>query len=253
MKEDMSFEKMKNDFEALYRSSDYREILLKDEIKGYKLLFDNDELPLSTLSRKDKPLRAYEISYSSQQIFLIREFHRRYNVRKRDISKMYTEDWDSWTQEIFNSAWGEFLEPNELSEPYGPKYYILLAEKLSKYLKWLEEYLVQRGQFAIKEKKDNKPDTAIWAYYYHILHQVDPSKSFDLDPDGKINAINKIAKEKGISSKNLQTQYNNLNNSKPSEIMTGRKNPIIQKVIELFKDNPDCLKLANEYLNKIKL
>jgi hypothetical protein len=253
MNEDVKLEEMKNDFHSLYQKSEYKETLLRNEIEGYKLIFDNDGLPLSGFSKKDKPLREYEILYSSQQIFLIREFHRHYNVRNNDISKMYKGDWDSWTQHVYNSAWGDYLEPNLLVEPHGPKYYILLAEKLYKYLKWLEGYPVQKGEMIIKEKKDNKPDTAIWAYYFHILHQVDSSKSFNLDPDGKINAIKKVAKEKGISYKNLEMHYNNLNESKPSEIMTRRKIPIIQKVIELFKDNPEGLKLANEYLNKVKL
>lgn len=129
---------MKQNFDVMYQKSHYKEMLLKDEIEGYSLIFDKAKLPLSGFSNKDKPLRAYEIPYSSQQIFLIRELHRRYNVRNNDISKMFKDDWDSWTQEIYNSAWGGYLEPNGLAEPHGPKYYIVLAEKLSKYLEWLK-------------------------------------------------------------------------------------------------------------------
>ena len=145
----ITLEEMKQCFDEMYQNSVYKEELLKDEIEGYSLIFDKNKLPLTGFSNNDKPLRAYEIPYSSQQIFLIREFHRRYNVRSRDISKMYKEDWDSWTQEIYNSAWGGYLEPNELAEPHGPKYYIELAEKLYKYLEWLKDQ-------ALAPKRDKK-------------------------------------------------------------------------------------------------
>lgn len=249
MNEDITLKEMENAFDALYGDNDFKDTLLRYEIRGYKLLFDKDELPLSVISNKDMPLREYDISYTSQQIFLIREFHRLYNVKKNDLSKMYTEDWNSRTQYIYNSAWGDFLEPSALAEPHGPKFYIELAKKLSKYLEWLEKKNpVQNGEPIIKEKKRNEPNTVVLAYYYHILHKVDSSKRFDLDPAGKINVIWKVAEEKGVSKKNLQTHYNKLNNSKLSGILTRRKISIILKVIELFKDNPDCLKVANEYL-----
>jgi hypothetical protein len=246
MQDNMTLKEMEKNFDELYQKSDYKETLLMDEIRGYKLLFDKDELPFPVPSTKDQPLREYDIPYSSTEIFLIREFHRRYNVRNYEFSKMYKEDL-AWTMNMYNSAWGGYLEPSKLAEPHGPKYYIMLAEKLSMYLKWLEEYRVQ------KVKKDIVQDTAVWALYYHIFHKVDASKSFDLDPDGKINAIKKTAEEKGISPKNFQMQYNYLNKSRPSEFLTNRKFSIIQKVVELFEDNPDCLKLAKEYLNKAKL
>jgi hypothetical protein len=243
MEENRTLKEMEENFDEIYQKSDYKETLLKDEIRGYKLLFDKDELQLPVLSIKDKPLKEYDIPYSSTQIFLIRAFHNRYNVRKYEITEMYKEDL-AWTMNIYNSSWGGYLEPSELSEPHGPKYYILLAEKLSKYLKWLEEYRVPQY------KKDNTPNTAVWAYYYHIFHKVDSSRSFDVDPTGKVNAIKKVAVEKGISWKNLQMHYNSLNNNKPSIFLKNRKIPIIQEVITLFKDNPDCMKLAQEHLNK---
>jgi hypothetical protein len=202
MNEDLTLNEMENAFDALYGDNDFKDTLLKCEIRGYKLLFDKDELPLSVISNKDMPLREYDISYTSQQIFLIREFHRLYNVKKNDLSKMYTEDWNSRIQYIYNSAWGEFLEPSALAEPHGPKFYIALAEKLSKYLEWLEKKKpVQNGEPIIKGNKSNEPDTVVWAYYYHILHKVDPSKSFDRNPDGKIKSIEKVAIVKEVSKK----------------------------------------------------
>lgn len=151
----ITLEEMEQCFDEMYQKSAYKVELLKDEIEGYSLIFDKNKLPLTGFSNNDKPLKTYEIPYSSQQIFLIREFHRRYNVRNRDISKMYKEDWDSWTQEIYNSAWGDYLEPNELAEPHGPKYYIMLADKLYKYLVWL------KGRSLLLEIEKPKEETKI--------------------------------------------------------------------------------------------
>lgn len=105
---------------------------------------------------------------------------------------------------------------------------------------------------APKKVNESEPDkTAIYAFYYHILHSIDPKTRFENNPKGKMYAIESIAQEKGISPKAFQLKYNELEN-KPETRISQKKIRILQGVIKLLTDYPAGLKLANEYLDKSK-
>jgi hypothetical protein len=98
-------------------------------------------------------------------------------------------------------------------------------------------------------KKDNDPKTAVWAYYYFILHRID-GRDFKYSPNGSEAEMKRIAKEKGISFSNFKNSYYGLNRSTIEDNTKPGKIPVIRNVIELMKDNPRGLKIAHEYLNK---
>jgi hypothetical protein len=102
------------------------------------------------------------------------------------------------------------------------------------------------------KNRGSKPGTVIWAWYYAILHEVNNNMEFYHDIRGVIPAMKEAIKGKDISFKNFQTTYNKLRIKLESHV-TSRKLPYLQKVAELFKDNPACLKLVNEYINKASL
>jgi hypothetical protein len=123
------------------------------------------------------------------------------------------------------------------------------------------EYFLEEKQKSIEEqpkkiqqeitKKIPEIGTACWAYYYHILHTVEPKTRFDNDQEGKIKAIERIAKHNEISTKNFQLQYNALEDPKKANQRTNKgKISTLKRVVKMFEANSPAQKLAQEYLNK---
>jgi hypothetical protein len=124
------FEKLKNDFNIKYQNSPAKKALLLNEIKGYSLLFDEENLPLKgVLSENDFPLKGYSITeYCSMQIWLIREFWMHFIVEGNDIAEVERFESESWYSNLNDIA------PEWLT---NPKYYYSMAVIYCKYIHWL--------------------------------------------------------------------------------------------------------------------
>jgi hypothetical protein len=113
------------------------------------------------------------------------------------------------------------------------------------YLKYLQKKQSQVSDN--KQSDESRNRTAIYAFYYHILHSVHPKTRFEHDPKGKMEAIKMLTQNKGISQKGFQMKYNELEN-KPETRISPKKVHILENVIVLLADNPEGLSLAKSYL-----
>lgn len=126
-------QKLKDNFNIRYQVSPLKKSLLSKEIKGYSLLFDEKNLPLSgALNENEVPLRGYSIpEYCSMQIWLIREFWMHYFVEGNDIAEIDKFEPDSW-----------FWNLNDFAQEWlaNPRLYYNLAIIYCKYLDWLSRF-----------------------------------------------------------------------------------------------------------------
>jgi hypothetical protein len=168
---------------------------------------------------------------------------------------------DVYNAELFETFYQLLLSNQKAPEPlFLKREFEFISEKYTNVVK--KEYpILDYWIYFLEQKKDyfkpnpncisekNEFNTACWAYYYHILHTVEPNKRFENDSEGKVKCIERIANEKGISSKNFQQYYNILENKASERTNRGKVNTL-KKVLEMFPDNHPGRKLAQEYLNK---
>lgn len=169
MNENIEFEKLRRIFKSKFQKSEDKNVLLKREIKGYSLIFDEDNLKISILSNEDEPLGEYSIGYSSMQIWLIREFYIHFIVEGNEISDIENDEWDSWIRKLY-----EFAQDNL---PYikGPKFYYNLARGLHLYIKWLEDQVSTLGKnrlnITLEAEKEYKSLNRAFAFCLMKMHQ----------------------------------------------------------------------------------
>jgi len=109
-----------------------KEKLLEREIEGHRLILDDKKLDLTVKRWLNEPLENYDIPFSAMRIFLIREFYIHFIAEGNDVLEIDGDEYDSWLFKLRDFA----LE--ELSEPFGPKYYYNLANDLKEYLSYLK-------------------------------------------------------------------------------------------------------------------
>lgn len=131
--EEMSyFHQRQKEFDYKYNHiSRDKEKLLEREIEGHRLILDDKKLDLTIKLWTNEPLEKYDIPFSAMRIFLIREFYDHFIVEGNDVLEIDVDEYDSWLFKLRDFA----LE--ELSEPFGPKYYYNLANDLKEYLSYL--------------------------------------------------------------------------------------------------------------------
>jgi hypothetical protein len=127
--ESIELGKLKDDFKIRSKRSPAKKALGAREIKGYSLIFDEDNLTVSVQEEDDEPLKGYSVpEYCSIQIWLIREFWMRYIVEENDIAEIDKFEPGSWFWNLNDFA-GKWLTE--------PRYYYSLAVIYCKYLDWL--------------------------------------------------------------------------------------------------------------------
>lgn len=178
--ESIELEKLKDDFKIRSKRSPAKKALRAREIKGYSLIFDEDNLPVSAQEEDDEPLKGYSVpEFCSMQIWLIREFWMRYIVEENDIAEIDKFEPDSW-----------FWNLNDFAEKWltEPRYYYSLAVIYCKYLDWLNPSKragITNSEFALiafyrgeKISRGKKP-SKLYQEYKH--YEFEPNRTGSAD------------------------------------------------------------------------
>ena len=131
------FEQLTEEFDSDFNESPDPVALLDIAIEGYSSIFDFKKFDISDNYSVEEPLKKYDITYSSKELFLIREFYLHFRVKKNDLSDLEEHEKyepDSWISNL--KEWA----PEEFSGSADPKFYYDLMINLHKFLEWLRNH-----------------------------------------------------------------------------------------------------------------
>lgn len=146
MQDNDLFEQLKEEFESDFNESQDPIALLDIAIEGYSSIFDFKRFDLS-YNNSEEPLKKYDITYSSMELFLIREFYIHFKVKKNDISDLEeheTYEPNSWISNL--KEWA----PEEFSGSADPTFHYDLMSNLHKFLEWLRNHSKTKKKYADK-------------------------------------------------------------------------------------------------------
>ena len=159
------FDQLKEEFDSNFNESQDPVALLDIAIEGYSSIFDFKKFDISDNYSSEEPLKKYDLTYSSLELFLIREFYIHFKVKKNDISDLEEHEKyepDSWISNL--KEWA----PEEFSGSTDPKFYYDLMSNLHKFLEWLKNH---------SRTKKKYPDK-YYAWYHGIKIIIGKSQNF---------------------------------------------------------------------------
>lgn len=232
------FEQLTEEFDSVFNESPDPVALLDIAIEGYSSIFDFKKFDISDNYSVEEPLKKYDITYSTMELFLIREFYIHFKVKKNDISDL--EEHEKYEPDLWISNLKEWA-PKEFSGSTDPKFYYELMDNLHKFLEWLRNH---------SKTKKKYPDK-YYAWYHKILIAL--GKAAQFTPGARQEIINYGKNKYGTKGHGFYQAFLDFDlNDKPrfvNSLIPKDKGKWKKIIMEISHDDKDVINYLKKYPN----